>query len=106
MNVVSSQVSQLKIAAGSPAKHRSAEKKLPLDGRVFDVDGHTAFLILPKQQVQGKPTPWVWYAPTLPKHPDKTERWMFEQFVANGIAIAGVDVGESYGSPAGRERAA
>ncbi|MHC4199171.1 MAG: alpha/beta hydrolase family protein [Planctomycetota bacterium] len=27
---------------------------------------------------------------------------MFEKFVANGIAIAGVDVGESYGSPKGR----
>lgn len=27
---------------------------------------------------------------------------MFEKFLANGIAIAGVDVGESYGSPKGR----
>ena len=27
---------------------------------------------------------------------------MFEQFLANGIAIAGVDVGESYGNPKGR----
>ncbi len=27
---------------------------------------------------------------------------MFEQFLAAGIAIAGIDVGESYGSPAGR----
>ena len=26
---------------------------------------------------------------------------MFEQFLAEGIAIAGIDVGESYGSPAG-----
>jgi pimeloyl-ACP methyl ester carboxylesterase len=29
---------------------------------------------------------------------------MHEQFVAAGIAVAGVDVGESYGSPAGRAR--
>lgn len=29
---------------------------------------------------------------------------MFEQFVAAGIGIAGIDVGESYGSPAGVER--
>ncbi len=28
---------------------------------------------------------------------------MFEQFLAAGIAIAGIDVGESYGSPAGRK---
>jgi len=27
--------------------------------------------------------------------------WMFERFLAAGIAIAGIDAGESYGSPAG-----
>ena len=27
---------------------------------------------------------------------------MFERFLAEGIAVAGVDVGESYGSPQGR----
>jgi hypothetical protein len=30
------------------------------------------------------------------------EVWMFEQFLHAGIAIAGVDVGESFGSPKGR----
>jgi len=49
-----------------------------------------------------RPSPWVWYAPTLPKLPEARESWMFERFLANGIAIAGVDVGESYGSPQGR----
>jgi len=46
--------------------------------------------------------PWVWYAPTLPGLPSPEERWMFERFLTAGIAVAGIDVGESYGSPQGR----
>jgi pimeloyl-ACP methyl ester carboxylesterase len=82
----------------------AAEKKLPLPGEVFEVDGKTAFLILPpKDQIKaGAPVPWVWYAPTLPPYPGTAEKWMFERFLAQGIAIAGIDVGESYGSPAGQ----
>ena len=44
----------------------------------------------------------VWYAPTLPPYPGEAERWMFERFTRAGIAIAGIDAGESYGGPAGR----
>ena len=44
----------------------------------------------------------MWYAPTLPDLPEARERWMFERFLAAGIAVAGVDVGESYGNPQGR----
>lgn len=75
--------------------------QLPLPGEVFDVAGRSAFLIQPESPSRA-PREWVWYAPTLGKHPDKTEGWMFERFVARGVAIAGVDVGESYGSPDGR----
>jgi hypothetical protein len=77
-------------------------KELPLEGQVFEVEGHVAFLILPKQQTIDKSMPWVWYAPTLPGLPNSSEKWMFDQFLKAGIAIAGVDVGESYGSPKGR----
>ena len=80
----------------------SLDKKLPIDGQVFQMDGHTAFLILPKERPAGRATPWVWYAPTLPGLPGPEECWMFEKFLAAGIAIGGVDVGESYGSPEGR----
>ncbi len=79
------------------AKH---EKTLPLPGEVFGVAGRTAFLIAPAQA--GRPKPWVWYAPALPGTPGPEEGWMFEQFLAAGVAIAGIDVGESYGSPRGR----
>ena len=80
------------------------QKELPLPGEVFEVDGRTAFVILPAAENlhTNRPTPWVWYAPTLSGLPEARERWMFERFLAAGIAVAGVDVGESYGNPQGR----
>lgn len=79
----------------------AAEKVLPIKGEVFEVKGRTAFLIMPEKKAEG-PTPWVWYAPTLKGLPAQSEVWMFDQFLAKGIAIAGIDVGESFGSPDGR----
>jgi dipeptidyl aminopeptidase/acylaminoacyl peptidase len=80
-----------------------APKPLPLPGEIFQVEGHEAFLIMPAQRNPTHATPWVWYAPTLPGLPASEEKWMFEKFLAAGIAVAGIDVGESYGSPAGRK---
>jgi len=77
-------------------------RTLPMPGEVFQLAGHVAFLIPAKSPPSSGPKPWVWYAPTLARYPGPEERWMFEQFLAAGIAIAGIDVGESYGSPAGR----
>jgi len=76
------------------------KKSLPLPGEAFQLDGHEAFVILPENA--GGDVPWVWYAPTLRGLPSKSEGWMFERFLKAGIAIAGIDVGESYGSPTGR----
>ncbi len=81
---------------------QSETKALPLPGEVFDLDGHVAFVIPPKAPVSGKPVPWVIYAPVLRGLPSSAEVWMFERFTQNGFAIAGVDVGESYGNPEGR----
>ena len=70
----------------------------------FQIAGHKAFVIEPppSSRVKG-PMPWVWYAPTLGGGlPGGAEKWMFQRFHAAGIAIAGIDVGESYGSPKGR----
>ena len=87
--------------AAEPAK--AMPKKLPLPGEVFEVENHEAFLISATKVAPGVPKPWVWYAPTLPNLPGGAETWMFQQFLDAGIAIAGIDVGESYGSPAGRK---
>lgn len=74
----------------------------PLPGETFEVAGRPAFLIRPAKPAKGNP--WIIYAPTfkgsLPA--EKDEGWMFDQFLNSGIAIAGVDVSESYGSPDGR----
>jgi TolB protein len=83
------------IAADPPTK------ALPLPGEVFALGGRTAFLIPATADPHAKAKPWVWYAPTLPNLPGPEEAWMFERFRAAGIAVAGIDAGESYGSPAG-----
>lgn len=79
----------------------SSTKKLPLPGQPFLLNGKDAFILLPEKS-EGK-IPWVWYAPTLNGLPAQSEVWMFQRFLAQGIAIAGIDVGESYGSPEGRK---
>ena len=46
----------------------------------------------------GEAKPWVWYAPTLPAHPDRSHTWYIERLLANGISLAGCDQGEVRGS--------
>ncbi len=76
------------------------QKILVLPGEVFEVAGRTAFLFTPAEaSATSTPKPWILYSPTLPAYPDKAEKWMHEQFAAAGVAVAGVDTGESYGSP-------
>ncbi len=89
------------IASSFSAEVTPGNKQLPLPGESLLFDGHEAFLISPEKAAPG--SPWVWYAPTLKGLPSNSEVWMFKQFLAKGIAIAGVDVGESYGSPDGRK---
>ncbi len=76
-------------------------KELPLDGELFATGGRPAFLIPGRAGLPRSGKSWVWYAPTLPNLPGPEERWMFERFAAAGIAMAGIDAGESYGSPRG-----
>jgi dipeptidyl aminopeptidase/acylaminoacyl peptidase len=73
-----------------------------MPGEEFKLFGRDAFLISPPARADGRPTPWVFYAPTLPGTPGPEEVWMFTRFLAAGIAIAGINIGEAYGSPAGR----
>ena len=81
---------------------QAADSAVDQPGReVVHVRDRPGFILAP---VKASPTPqpWVWYAPTLGNRlPGKEEAWMFERLLNRGIAIAGVDVGESYGSPQG-----
>lgn len=76
-------------------------KVLPLPGEAFVLAGRDAWLMRPTTPATKASTPWVLYAPTLPGLPSDAEVWMFERFLAAGIAIAGIDVGESYGNAEG-----
>jgi len=97
-------VTGLMVTSLSGADATPKKKVLPLRGECFEVDGRPAFVILPASEhiLANRPQPWVWYAPTFPNLPGPEERWLLERFLTNGIAIAGIDVGESYGSPKGR----
>ena len=91
------------VAQTSPPPLAPPDKKLILPGETFWVAGKPAFVLLPEQSKRATPQPWIIYAPTLPGLPDSHELWMHEQFVAAGVAVAGVDIGEGYGGPAGRK---
>ncbi len=75
----------------------------------FSVDGHRAFLVRPAKPRQDGIKPWIWYAPTLGKSdkgwnlPGARHAQVVKPLLEAGCYFAGVDVGESYGSPAGRE---
>src|SRR4051794_7099589 len=85
--------------AASPSPVPGPTPKLILPGENFEVDGRPAFIYLPPESKRSNPQPWIFYAPTLPGYPDGAERWMHESFLEAGIAVAGIDVGEAYGSP-------
>jgi dipeptidyl aminopeptidase/acylaminoacyl peptidase len=78
-------------------------KDLILPGESFLVQERPAFVLLPPEDKRQKPQPWVMYAPTLSGYPDSHEKWMHEQLLAAGVAVAGIDAGEAYGSPAGQK---
>lgn len=78
-------------------------KTLPVPGSLFTVAGAQAFLIEPEVARTIGSKKWVWYAPTLKSLPGPEEKWMIERFLKADIAVAGIDIGESYGNRKGRE---
>ena len=86
----------------TPPAARALADQLPCTVDFFEVAGSPAFLIRPKGKTGPSPMPWVWYAPVI-GHPNPSHAWMLRQWLAKGIGMAGVDVGESYGSPRGRK---
>lgn len=86
-----------------PVRSSVQDKKLILPGEVFEVDNKVAFIFWPAEDKRQQPQPWVFYAPTLSGYPDNHELWMHQQFLDAGVAVAGIDVGEAYGSPESRK---
>ena len=94
---------QRKSNASSPMKKAQADAKpkrqqVLLNGKSFLLNDRHTFVMQPKQQPDEN-KPWIFYGPTLPRTPDKAETSMHERFLAAGVAVAGIDVGEGYGSP-------
>ncbi len=70
-------------------------KTLILPGESFLVEGRPAFMLLPPPDKRQDPQPWILYAPTLPAYPDSHEKWMHEQFLQAGVAVAGIEGGRT-----------
>lgn len=76
-----------------------SSKQMPLMKIPFEIEGHAAFVIDATKPTADRP--WVWYAPTLGDNlPGAGHHWYFERFLAHGVSIAGIDLGEVRGSPA------
>ncbi len=92
------------LSCAAPCLAESVPQKsgLPFPGETLAVSGKQAFLIPSPNAPTNGAKPWVLYAPTLNGLPGAAEKWMFQRFLDSGIAIAGIDVGESYGNPQGR----
>lgn len=76
--------------------------ELPCREVIVDAEGAPGFLFLPETPA-ATPIPWAWYAPTfISGNPAQENCWLMRRWLEAGIAIGGVEVGESYGNPAGR----
>jgi pimeloyl-ACP methyl ester carboxylesterase len=84
------------------AAHLPPQAGFPVDAEFFSVEGRPAFLALSAKAPAGEPRPWVLFAPSLPNSPNHHEEWLLRQLLDAGVSIAGIDVGESHGNPAGR----
>jgi dipeptidyl aminopeptidase/acylaminoacyl peptidase len=94
----------LLLAAPCFAQTKLEPSQLLLPGESLEIEGRPAFIFLPPEEKRTEPQPWIMYGPTLlPQYPDKHEKWMHQKFVEAGIAVAGVDAGEAYGSPDGQK---
>jgi len=90
-------------AAQQPPTRKSTAQPAPiktliLPGEAFLVDGRPAFIFLPEEAKRSTPQPWILYAPTLPGLPDNAEKFMHQKFFDAGVAVCGIDTGESYGN--------
>ncbi|MDB5387285.1 MAG: Alpha/beta hydrolase family protein [Planctomycetaceae bacterium] len=81
-----------------------ADQKYGHERTVFTLSGHQGFVIRPAKPAADGTKPWAWYAPTfINGYPNQSNEWLFKQLLDAGWTIAGMEVGESFGSPAGRK---
>lgn len=82
------------------------EESEAFGGRRIDLtfNDRPAFIILPKGDAPAAPMGWIWYAPTFKgRYPNTRHTFFIERALKAGMGTAGIDVGESYGSPEGTQ---
>ncbi len=84
------------------SKSERGKQVLPVNATILQVAGHAGFLALPEGVKPGQKTPWLWYLPSDYNLPGKLEQWMIDKCLANGMAVAGIDIAGDFGTPAGR----
>jgi len=72
-----------------------------LELQIGEVQG---FLVLPTAPTADGSKPWVWYAPAYwHGYPHERLDWLFSRLLAQGFAVCGTNVGDSFGSPQSRK---
>jgi pimeloyl-ACP methyl ester carboxylesterase len=70
---------------------------------IIEIGKYKGFILHPMKPAAAGTRPWVWYAPTIGSYPNKNNEWVLRRLLDRGYFVGGIDVGESYGSPAGRK---
>ena len=92
-------------AQPAPAPLKIEKESIQWGGRRLDLtfEDRPAYIFLPSKASPEKPMRWAWYVYFDGYAPGQRQAWLFERILGAGMAIAAVNVGESYGSPAGIE---
>lgn len=86
------------VEADAPAVPSSPNEGMSL----VTIGTRQAFIFMPTKTLPGL-TRWVWLAPAFATGPDPKQMGTYvARLRAEGFAVVGCDVGESYGSPQGR----
>jgi pimeloyl-ACP methyl ester carboxylesterase len=88
---------QLDASAGTTGKQYGVPRTTIAIGK------YRGFILQPPKPADAGTRPWVWYAPTIGSYPNQSNEWVLRKLLDRGFYVAGIDVGESYGSPAGRK---
>jgi predicted esterase len=95
--VVGAYCTLLAYHAGTAGEQYGAKRAL------IEIGKHKGFVLQPTKPAADGSRPWVWYAPTIGAHPNHSNEWVLKKLLDRGFYVCGVNVGESYGSPAGRK---
>jgi len=83
--------------------YRPTRRRALLAFAAAAIPDRDSFFLPPSQPAARGARPWLWFAPTLTgNYPNAQTAWLFGELRQRGFSICGMDVGESYGNPAGR----